>query len=193
VKHIMGRHQDAHMSASIFPPRKDSGIEYLNLLLSVISDDVLIIGIYGMDKTSIAKTVYNQNFRSFEGSSFLSNVSTIAEKPDGLLALQKQFVSDILMEDNLNIDNIERGTAMIKKELGSKRILAVLDDVNELEQLNALARRRDWFGSRSRIIITTKDAQLLNILEVDDVYGDQGIQVSPFFVFYWLKQLELYS
>jgi hypothetical protein len=178
VKHVMGRHQDAHMSASIFPPRMDSGKEYLNLLLTVISDDVLIIGICGMDKTSIAKAVYNQNFLRFEGSSFLSNVSTIAEEPGGLLALQKHFLSDILMEDNLNIDNVERGTAMIKKELGSKRILAVLDDVNKLEQLNALARKRDWFGSGSRIIVTTKDAQLLNVLEVDDVYGDEGIQVS---------------
>ncbi|KAF3976594.1 hypothetical protein CMV_000231 [Castanea mollissima] len=31
--------------------------------------------------------------------------------------------------------------------------------------------------SGSRIIITTEDAQLLNVLEVDDVYGAQGIQV----------------
>jgi hypothetical protein len=134
VKHIMGRHQDAHMSASIFPPRIDSGIEYLNLLLTVISDDVLIIGICGMDKTSIAKTVYNQNFLRFEASSFLSNVSKIAEKPDGLVVLQKQLIS-------------ERGTLMLKRELCSKRILVVLDGANKLEQLHALARKCDWFGS----------------------------------------------
>ena len=131
------------MSASIFPPRIDSGIEYLNLLLTVISDDVLIIGICGMDKTSIAKTVYNQNFLRFEASSFLSNVSKIAEKPDGLVDLQKQLISDILMEDNLSIDNVERGTLMLKRVLGSKRILVLLDGVNKLEQLNALARKCD--------------------------------------------------
>lgn len=50
--------------------------------------------------------------------------------------------------------------------------------MNSLDQLNALARKRDWYGSGSRIIITTEDAQLLNVLEVDDVYGAQGIQVS---------------
>jgi hypothetical protein len=70
VKHVMGRHQDAHMSASIFPSRMDSGKEYLNLLLTVISDDVLIIGISGMDKTLIAKAVYNQNFLRFERQQF---------------------------------------------------------------------------------------------------------------------------
>ena len=178
MKHIMDRHQDAHMNVSIFPPGMDSGKEYLNLLLSVISDDVLIIGICGMGKTTIAKAVYDQNFQRFEGSSFLSDVSRIAETPDGLLALQKQLLSDILIKDSLNIDNVERGTEVIENELCCKRIFLVLDNVNSLDQLNALARKRDWYGSGSRIIITTEDAQLLNVLEVDDVYGAQGIQVS---------------
>ena len=42
----------------------------------------------------------------------------------------------------------------------SKKVLVILDDVDKLEQLNALARSRDWFGSGSRIIITTRDANL---------------------------------
>ncbi|KAJ7961789.1 TMV resistance protein N [Quillaja saponaria] len=177
VKHVLGRRQDAHMSASIFPPRIEVAKEYLNLLLSVISDDVLVIGIWGMDKTTIAKAVYNQNFERFEASSFISDVSIISEKQDGLLALQKQFLSDILMEDSLEIDNVKTGIDMIKSTLRTKRVLAVLDNVNRLEELNALARQREWFGSGSRIIITTRDHQLLNILEVDDVYGTRGIQI----------------
>lgn len=117
----------------------------------------------------------------FDGCSSLANVSTTAEKPDGLLSLQRQFLSDILREDGFDIDSVERGSEMIKEKLGSKRVLVVLDNVNKLDQLNALARRRDWFGSGSRIVITTKDARLLNVLEVDDIYGDEGIQMRPFF------------
>ncbi|KAJ7961784.1 NBS-LRR resistance protein [Quillaja saponaria] len=130
-----------------------------------------------MDKTTIAKAVYNINFERFEASSFISDVSIISEKQDGLLALQKQFLSDILMEDSLEIDNVKTDIDMIKSTLRTKSVLAVLNNVNRLEELNALARQCEWFGSGSRIVITTRDHQLLNILEVDDVYGTRGIQV----------------
>ncbi|XP_062009978.1 uncharacterized protein LOC133726443 [Rosa rugosa] len=69
------------------------------------------------------------------------------------------------------------GTELIKDVAGRKRVLVVLDDVNKLDQLNALARSREWFGSGSRIVITTRDPQLLSVLEVDNVYGTQGIDV----------------
>lgn len=166
------------MSASIFPQRKEAAKDYLNLLLSAVSDDILIIGVWGVEKTNTAKAVYNQNLERFRYSSFVSGVSMVAEQPDGLISLQKQFLSDILMDKNINISDVTAGTDMIKNVLHDKRILAVLDNVNKLDHLNALARNRDWFGAGSRVIITTKDPQLLNVLEVDDVYGTESIQVS---------------
>lgn len=170
------------MSVSIFPPRLDAGKEYMNSLLSVISDDVLIIGICGMDKTAVAKDAYDQNFRRFESSSFIKDVNKMAEQPNGLLALQKRFLSDILAVDNVEIDDVKEGTELIKDVAGRKRVLVILDNVNKLDQLNALARSREWFGSGSRIIITTRDPQLLSVLEVDNVYGAQGIEVKFCFV-----------
>lgn len=177
VKHIMSRRQDAHMNASIFPPRREVAEEYLNLLLSVVSDDILVIGLCGVDMTNIAKAIYNKNFTRFEYSSFLSDISKIAEQPDGLIVLQKSFLGDILEEENIDIENVKVGTQKIQSAFCGKRMLAVLDNVNRLDHLNALARKRDWFGPGSRIIITTKDPHLLNVLEVDDVYGTRGIQV----------------
>ncbi|KAG2668009.1 hypothetical protein I3760_15G140700 [Carya illinoinensis] len=47
------------------------------------------------------------------------------------------------------------------KRLCRKRILLVLDDVDCLDQLKQLGGRCDWFGSGSRIIITTRDEGLL--------------------------------
>ncbi|KAK2969876.1 hypothetical protein RJ640_024126 [Escallonia rubra] len=177
VRQIISRRQDAHMGVSIFPHRMDDTKEYLNLLLSVVSNDVLIIGLCGIDKAHIATAVYNQNYLRFDASSFLKDVSGVARQPNGLLALQKQFLAEILQKDDLEIDNVKDGATMIEKEMSSKRVFVVLDNVNKVDHLNALARKRKWFGPGSRIIITTRDDELLNVLEVDQVYGAQGIQI----------------
>lgn len=59
---------------------------------------------------------------------------------------------------------------MIRSKLRHKRVLLVIDDVDEFDQLQALAGQRDWFGLGSRIIITTRDRHLLVRCEVEDIY-----------------------
>ncbi|XP_039162883.1 TMV resistance protein N-like [Eucalyptus grandis] len=52
---------------------------------------------------------------------------------------------------------------MIKRVLGNRKVLIVLDDVDEKQQLKSLAEEGDWFGFGSRIIITTRDQSVLRI------------------------------
>lgn len=179
ISQISRRRQDAHMYLHL-QPTMDSGKDYLNHLLSIAADDILIIGIYGISnigKTNLAKAVYNQNLYGFDGSSFLANVNKVSERPNGLVELQEQLLFDILLDESIEIKDVSMGINMIKTRLRNKRVLVVLDDVEKLDQLNALARRREWFGPGSRIVITTRDAKLLCTLESDDIYGPQGIQV----------------
>ena len=71
---------------------------------------------------------------------------------------------------DVNVKDIDNGVIMIKNRLRHKKILLVLDDVNELDQLNKLVAEHNWFGSGSRVIITTRDMHLLMTHKVDKIY-----------------------
>ena len=67
----------------------------------------------------------------------------------------------ILMESTINIWNVSVGISVIESRLRNKKGLMVLDDVDEIQQLEALAGKCDWFGFGSRIIVTSRDSHLL--------------------------------
>ena len=66
-----------------------------------------------------------------------------------------------------------------------KKVLLVLDDVDKLEQLKALAGGCHWFGSGSRIIITTRDKHLLDAHGVVNLYEVKPLHIE--------KALELFN
>ncbi|XP_029128224.1 TMV resistance protein N isoform X3 [Cajanus cajan] len=147
------------------------------LLLQKSSNDVLLLGMWGMGgigKTTIAKAIYNKIGRNFEGRSFLANIREVWRQDVGQVNLQEQLLSDINKETKITIHNAESGKNILKKILCYKKVLLVLDDVNELDQLNALCGSYKWFGPGSRIIITTRDQDILRG-RVDIVYTMKGM------------------
>ncbi|KAK4269994.1 hypothetical protein QN277_023084 [Acacia crassicarpa] len=142
-------------------------------LLQSKSRDVIIAGVWGMGgigKTTIAKAIYNEVGQNFEGKCFLTNVREAWKQENGHVHLQEQLLSDILKSRRMAIPNIEMGKTLLRQKLSKKRVIVVLDDVNNENQLNALCGSREWFGHGSRIIITTRDEHLLKILRVIHVY-----------------------
>ncbi|XP_015573761.2 disease resistance protein RPV1 [Ricinus communis] len=150
------------------------------------SDDVEIATIYGIGgigKTTIAKIVYNQNFRSFDGRSFLANVKEISEQPNGLARLQRQLLSDLLKKNTSKIYNVDEGIMKIKDALFQKRVLLILDDVDDLEQFNAIVAMREWCHPGSKIIITTRHEHLQGVdgicrrFEVEKLNDKESLQL----------------
>ncbi|PWA66141.1 toll/interleukin-1 receptor (TIR) domain-containing protein [Artemisia annua] len=126
-------------------------------------DDVRMIGIKGMGgagKTTLARAVFDKLSFQFEGQSFVEN---IREKSSlsGLDPLQKQVLSDVLNDQGITVSGVHEGKKMIQKKMRFRKVLIVLDDVDKIEQLEALAGGRDWFKPGSRIIITTREEQVL--------------------------------
>ncbi|KAK8329555.1 hypothetical protein V6Z12_A11G329300 [Gossypium hirsutum] len=124
----------------------------------------------GIGKTTLARVVYYQMSHHFEGKSFLADVREVSEKC-GLVSLQKQLLSQILFDESFNFFNVHEGKAIISHRLSHKRVLVVLDDVDNLQHLKCLVGRRDWFGVGSRIIVTTRDEHLLRSYRVDGYAG----------------------
>ncbi|XP_075648268.1 TMV resistance protein N-like [Castanea sativa] len=138
-----------------------------------------ICGMGGLGKTTLASAIYYKYSDHFEGSSFIANVRERSEKGE-LHKLQQQLLGQILERSNIKIYNVQDGVKKIKSSgLCHKKVLLVLDDVNHKDQLENLAEKRDWFGSGSWIIITTRDEHVLvqhgvlkiykpNVLDDDD-------------------------
>ncbi|KAF3457912.1 hypothetical protein FNV43_RR02573 [Rhamnella rubrinervis] len=139
VQDIRNKRIPLNLKISIYPIGYDVCSDYLNLFLQVGSDDVIVVGIYGesqMGKTVIAKAVYDQTRHAFEGSSFLRNVGAKSKKPNGILGLQEKLVHDVVpLENKNNITSPTQGVELIKRKLSHKRVLIVVDDVDDLDQL----------------------------------------------------------
>ncbi|CAN6696999.1 unnamed protein product [Malus baccata var. baccata] len=131
------------------------------------SDDVRIIGIWGMGglgKTTVAKAIFNKYQDMFAGASFLANVRE--RKP---VTLQNKLLSDVLRSINIEVSNVDKGTEEIRRRLGNRKVLVIVDDVDSMKQLKELAIKRESFGPGSRIVITTRNKHLLETLKPDKI------------------------
>ncbi|VVA37642.1 Hypothetical predicted protein [Prunus dulcis] len=61
----------------------------------------------------------------------------------------------------IDIFDVHEGSTMIRRLLHHKKVLLILDDVTDSDHLDYLAGKQEWFGSGSRVLITTRNEHLL--------------------------------
>ncbi|XP_031476718.1 disease resistance protein L6-like isoform X2 [Nymphaea colorata] len=201
IKKIVTRILTEVNSAPLFigdthPIGLDSRIAELVEVLELESqNDVIMVGIHGMGgigKTTLVRAAYNQLFLHFDACSFISDVREAA-KQSKLVSLQEQLLRDVLKDEKVKVNDIAHGTSMIMKRIKSKKVLLVLDDIDSESQLCALVGSVDHFPPGSRIIITTRDMQVLiepptlrvkNVYKIKELDSAQWLQLFSWHAFW---------
>ncbi|KAK4259252.1 hypothetical protein QN277_005600 [Acacia crassicarpa] len=137
------------------------GIDHQIQKIEELLSEARIVGIWGMGgigKTTLATTVFHMLKEQFEAFSFVGNVRNQLERI-GLEELQKKCLQELLKDEGVNVYNFK--STFVKNRLRRKKILLILDDVNNSIEIEDLIKVCDWFGEGSRIIITSRDMQVL--------------------------------
>lgn len=146
--------------------------------------DVKMVGVWGMGgrgKTTIAKCVYESLSTHFPSRCFLGNVKDDFHKhgessSSSSSHLRKQIMSEIFPKSPLNARCVS--PEAMKRRLRGKKVLLILDDVDDIQQLKELAGDCKWFGPGSRIIITTRDKRVLDEHSVKHIYEVKPLRTT---------------
>ncbi|KAF8034642.1 hypothetical protein BT93_C0834 [Corymbia citriodora subsp. variegata] len=134
-------------------------------------NDTRLIGIYGVHgsgKTTLAKVLWNRLSCDFEHRSFIPNIR-VESRRMGIEYLQEELICDILRSQR-TVSNVDEGIVIIKSQFSSKKILVILDDVDDQTHLNALFEDGSWLKAGSIIIITTRHKSILDKANADPEY-----------------------
>ncbi|KAL1217955.1 Disease resistance protein RML1B [Cardamine amara subsp. amara] len=158
----------------------EAHLREMESLLDLDNDGVKMVGITGpagIGKTTIARALQSRFFNRFKFidekektrfqlTCFMDNLRGSYLRGLDEPRLQEQFLSKVLNQDNISICH----SGVIEERLCDQKVLIILDDVNNINQLMALANETRWFGRGSRIVVTTENKELLQQHGISNIY-----------------------
>nr|AHN95344.1 DM2G [Arabidopsis thaliana] len=162
-------------------------MEMMEKYLRLDLDEVRMVGIWGppgIGKTTIATCVFNRFSSRFPFAAIITDIRECyprlcLDERSAQLKLQAQMLSQMINHKDIMISHL----GVAPERLKDKKVFLVLDEVDHLGQLDALAKDTRWFGPGSRIIITTEDLGVLKAHGINHVYkvgypsNDEAFQI----------------
>ncbi|PKI60512.1 hypothetical protein CRG98_019090 [Punica granatum] len=118
------------------------------------------------------------DLQNFENG-HVDDIREASKEISGLRRLQKQLVSKLLNKKLPKFDSLDDGVHFMRLKFSSKKVLILLDDLDDRKQLESLGKP-NLYGPGSRIIVTTRKGDILKAVEnyeVECMNGGQALQL----------------
>ncbi|KAJ0243187.1 hypothetical protein HA466_0204060 [Hirschfeldia incana] len=149
-------------------------------LLCIESPDVRSVGIWGavgIGKTALAEDIFCRISVQFETCVFLKDLHKEVEAR-GQDSVTEDFLSKVLEVEPhvIRISGMEK--SFLRSRVQRKKVLVVLDDVNDFRDVEIFLEELSYFGPGSRIIITSRDKRVFVLCKTDHVYEVKPLDLS---------------
>ena len=149
----------------------EAHFEKLNSLLCLESEEVMKLGIWGpsgVGKSTIGSALFSLLSSRFHKHAFFVSYKRKKKWDDNKmkLCLDERLLSEISCQKDVKI----RHPGVAKQTLMHKKVLIIVDDVDDVEVLKTLMDQTSLVGSGSRIVVITPDRKLLKSQKIELIY-----------------------